>query len=90
MKITKKQLKRIIRERLDESTPNPDLVHLGHQIYAEVAYDMVDTIMNSANVPLTPENKEQVQTAVDELFSSSEFDDLLVVLGSLSKGDWKW
>ena len=81
MKITKHQLKRIILEELDGN-----LVNLGHQIYAEVAYDMVDQAMATANVPPDPVNKEQIQQAVDELFSSPEYDNLLAVLGNLSEG----
>jgi len=84
MKITKRQLRRIMKEQLDGN-----LVNLGHQLYAEVAYDMVDQAMATANVPPDPANKEQVQQAVDELFSSSEYDNLLALLGSLSEGG-KW
>ena len=84
MKLTKKHLRRIIKEQLDGN-----LVNLGHQLYAEVAYDMVDQAMATANVPPDPANKEQVQQAVDELFSSSEYDNLLALLGSLSEGG-KW
>ena len=81
MRITKQQLKRIIREEL-----SGNLVNLGHQLYAEVAYGMVDQAMITANVPSSAENKDQVQQAVDELFSSSEYDNLLALLGSLSEG----
>ena len=84
MKVTKRQLRRIIKEQLDGN-----LVNLGHQLYAEVAYDMVDQAMATANVAPDPANKEQVQQAVDELFSSSEYDNLLALLGSLSEGG-KW
>ena len=84
MKITNRQLRRIIKEELDGN-----LVNLGHQIYAEVAYGMVDQAMITANIPPDPANKEQVQGAVDELFSSHEFDNLLAVLGNLSEGG-KW
>ena len=84
MKITKRQLRRIMKEQLDGN-----LVNLGHQLYAEVAYDMVDQAMATANVAPDPANKEQVQQAVDELFSSSEYDNLLALLGSLSEGG-KW
>ena len=75
MKVTKRQLRRIIKEQLDGN-----LVNLGHQLYAEVAYDMVDQAMATANVAPDPANKEQVQQAVDELFSSSEYDNLLALL----------
>jgi len=81
VKINKQQLRRMIREQLDGN-----LANLGHQLYAEVAYDMVDKAMATANVPTDPANKEQIQQAVDELFSSSEYDDLLALLGSLSEG----
>ena len=84
MRITKRQLRRIMKEQMDGN-----LVNLGHQLYAEVAYDMVDQAMATANVAPDPANKEQVQQAVDELFSSSEYDNLLALLGSLSEGG-KW
>ncbi len=84
MKITKRQLRRIIKEGL-----SGNLVNLGHQLYAEVAYSMVDQAMVTANIPDDPVNKEQIQQAVDELFSSPEYDNLLAVLGNLSEGG-KW
>tara|TARA_Y100000310_G_C20533088_1_gene739494 strand:+ start:390 stop:743 length:354 start_codon:yes stop_codon:yes gene_type:complete len=73
-------------DRISQAVDRGNLANLGHEIYAEVAYDMVDQAMATANVPPSAENKEQVQEAVDELFSSSEYNDLLALLKSLSQG----